>query len=580
MEWTIKGEPGAGLDATERPLSDLKCADARLILSSLESDSLAWTARTDNATGAGTIVPSAGQQVELFHNGIRRFRGNVTIPRAQLTQVVFTAEGPWWWMSRIQLTQEQVDPSGNTDTRPSFVFPTQDLKTSMTSLLERAIDDGVPIEIGQIDEMFTFPRITLAQMSYAQALAELMRIVPDAVAWFDYTGTGLPKLNITRRGAMPTVTVTLGSDAVEDLDVWPRLDLEVREVQVASVARDGTTGVASWESQTAGTPEVGKRQIVVVSGPEVTDFLPEEKDGTASIQSLAIPGGGIGRETLGAGSPHTETIITGAFKDFVLAADPLIATMIREYGSSFSDGLYLSNGGRFYVSAFASGSLASGAIYHDLDKLRVVAADDPTGFFPVISPDAIPSWLADENGVQVRTGAQLTGYVRYLGYPEPDAPSWWSDAVSKAEESLIGYPANDGGVQWERNLFFPFSIPIGLVDVEYSTLTSVIRQWSFDYIQPPADLAANLQATQDWIPYQGRIRSIADQVNGASQLGAVFNVVNSLPELATMKALPRRVSYEISRGRKTIELGAPSRVDFGTLANRFKRHPKDNFVYV
>ncbi len=581
MSWTIKGESGKALDETVRSLDSLGEIGARLTLASLDSDLFEATIATEDAAATGALIPDEGQQVELFHDSVRRFKGNITIPRVQIRQISITAEGPWWWMQRIQLTQDQDDAEGTTDARPSFVFPTQDLKTSITDLINRAITDGVPITLGTIDDMFTFPRITLSQMSYAQALAELMRIVPDAVAWFDYTGTGNPSLNVSRRGNMSTTTIALGTDNVEELDVWPRLDLEVKQVEVVGVERDSTTGDATWNSQASGTPTTGKNQIVVISGPEVNDFLPEEKDSQIELKTFAMPTGGTALSSLTESSTHSATDAGADILAFVKDREPIIAGFIREFGSDFGDYLIVSNGGRFNVSNFTSGSL-NGAPRQDLDKPNLVSTESTSGLYVVSNQEQVPDWLADENGLTV-VRASLTGWLRYTRYPEEDAPDFWQWIGDRAVRQMTGYLPNVSGQtsgEFQRNTFFEFSIPAILVSQAYATLTTVYRQWAFDYIQPPAGLAGNLQGAQDWIPHEGRIRTVADEVDGSPDLNKGINISNGRASLATMKALPKSIVYEIQRGRKTTNLGPPARADFGTLANRFKRHPKDNITYL
>ena len=228
MSWTIKGEALQPLDATLRSLDSLRIESCSLKFSSLASDTLVWTARTDNATGAGTIIPAAGQVVELWNGSTRKFKGWATAPRIGMKSVTVTIEGPWWWMTRINLTQQQVDGTAATLERPAFHFATGNLATSITALLDRATTDlGCPFARGVVATMYDVPAITLANMDCASALAELLRWVPDAVAWFNYTAsvsTTVPTLNISRRktglalGSMSAVAYTIGTAAVENCD--------------------------------------------------------------------------------------------------------------------------------------------------------------------------------------------------------------------------------------------------------------------------------------------------------------------------------------------------------------------------
>lgn len=581
MSWTIKGETGAALDATVRALDAVNFQSARLTLSSLEADQFEWTAATLNATGAGTTVPDLAQLVEVYESGVRRFRGHVTAPRIGIHTVQVICEGAWWWMDRIALTSLQTDETGASGERVSYVFPTQDLKTSMEALIDRAIANGVPILRGTVDAMFVFPRITLSEMSCAQALAQLMSIVPDAVAHFDYSGAGNPILNITRRGAMATSTVTVGTDAVEDLDLLPRLDLEVKKVSIQSVTRNATTGLNTWATQTSGTSTPGKNQILVTSGPEAANFLPKNRYDQVDIQSLTMPTGGISIDDLTTSSGHSATYITGAFKDFVVANDVNLATLIRQYGSSFSSYLKVSNGGRFLVSNTSAGG-SSGAFGFYLDKPRLLAKADPAGYYVVTTSAPIPDWATWENGISVLQ-ATLSGYARYSKYNAGTAvESWWNDVVPKAYAAQVGfeYGVTSSATDYQRNLFFQFSIPVQIIATSFPTLTTVYRQWDYDYVSTPSGLAAALVGAQNWIPWEGKIQTVADGVNGAQDLDKKWNVANALPACASMAALPKSIVYDIERGRKTVNLGSPARTDFGTLASRFRRSPKDNITYL
>lgn len=588
--WSIKGESGKALDATERALSSLPADTASLTLSVLESDVFEWSAVTADAAGTGVIIPDAGQLVEVFHDGTRRFRGHVTIPRVTTKALKVRAEGPWWWLRQIMLSSSQQDGTGSSADRASYVFPTQALSTSITALLTRAAllsrsDAGdastAKFAVGSIDTIFSFPRITLAEQSFAQALAELLSIGPDAVAWFDYSGTGLPVLNVTRRGNMSSQTYAIGTAAVEEIDLSPRLDLQVGHVAVQSVSRRTTDGKTQWVLDEAGTAAPGKNQIVVVSGPEVNDILPKDSYDSFQCQTIALPTDGVAVGTLSTASSHTATSITSALKTFVFENDETIATIIREFfGGSAPSELALSNGGRFLVSGYPTGNL-NGAPSFFFDRPNLISKEDPSGLYIVISADRVPEWAKTENGLTV-IDATLTSFVRYTLNHSQTAPDWWDEVVRRGVWSCVGYPANTGDTvgYYQRNIAFQSSIPVQLISASHGTLATIYRQWDYDYLSPPDGLAADLLAAQNWIPWQGFIVSVADDVDGASGLNLKTNVTGTLTDCATMAALSKSVIYEIMRGRKTLNLGAPARTDYGTLANRFRRHPKDNIVYL
>lgn len=582
--WQIKGEAGRALDATLRSLESLGITNTKLTFATLASDTFEWTGAIADATGTGAIIPDAGQVIEVFHNGTRRFRGHVTVPRLRTDRVEIRAEGPWWWMQRISLTSDQEDEASVMRERPVFVFPTQSLKVSIESLIDRLIANGVPMQRGTVADMFSFPRITLAEKSGAQAFADLMSICPDAVSYFDYSGASgtLPSLNVARRGAMTSETLTLGVDGVEVVDIWPRIDLEVASIKVGAAKRNATTGATEYQEQTSGTPAAGKNQVIVISGPEIGDFLPEDKDNTTQVQTFTMPTGGTAIGSIDTSTGHSATAVTGNARTFAITRDEQIATLSREYGTDFTNNLFLSNGGHFLVSAFITGNLSSGAQGILLDRPNLISVDSTTGMFPIFSGGLVPDWLEDENGYTV-TDATFVAYVRYTAGPLPSVPVFWDECVRRAERTIIGYPANTGSSSsssYQYNAFFLVRIPCKLISASFASLTTIYRAWAYDYVQPPAGLADGLLAAQDWVPYEGRIRTAYDDVDGAQALHKKYRLAGGYAPHATMDALPKTVRYDIERGRREIILGAPARVDFGSLAQRFRRHPKDNIVYI
>lgn len=569
MSWTIKGASGASLDATSRTLEELQISSGKLDFQSLAMDSLTWTAAIADATGSGTIVPDLGQVVELYSGSTRKFKGHVTAVRAGLRQMQVTVAGPWWWMDRTPLTQNQTDATGGTADRASYVFPTGNLTTMLTNLINRAIANGVPMALGTIATTYSVPKISLNNMTCAAALAELMRWVPDAVAWFDYSGM-TPTLNISRRksglaaGSLATTTLTLGSDPVtfEGEGLSPRLDLEVARVDLNYVTRQASTGKPQWANQGYGTAAAGKNQIVTVSGPEIVDFLPKDDFDSVQIQTSTLP------------PPST----------WVKANDSTLAGIVTEFGHCWGDvgttlttytGSSSSKTPQVFTFPAASYKLPNGASYTPTSGQRLV-----------ISPD-MPDWAKDAyNAVEV----QVTGtWIGQWKDSEQGVGVGWDDAMialrdasnQKAanawETSNTSGPDADYRNDWCALIYHARGF---LIDTAFTTLTTVYKPWDYDYLTPPAGLAQALKEAQDWVPWEGSLTLVADDVSGDNLLSARYNLANALAPCATMATLARGVSHDIVRGRTTLELGSPSRTDFGSLVARIRREPADNIVYL
>ena len=565
--WTIKGQSGLRpdgqpwtLDAIARTLEELAITSAYLDFQSLAGDSVRWTAATLDATGAGTIVPDAGQIVELWKDGVRKFRGHVTGIRAGMDQITITAEGPWWWLERTNLTSDQTSAGGTTAERPVYVFPTGDLKTHLEALIDRAIANGVPMARGTVAAAYAIPQATLAAQPCSEALATLLAWMPDSVAWFDYSGA-TPTLNIGRRGDFTATTYTLGTDAVEQGELTPRLDLEVTRNELHYVTRNATTGMPEWATQASGTYTPGKRQIVAVSGPEIVDFLPRDDFDSSYITA---PGHSsdpkwivwLGDQGLGPaiGSGHLSSTAYGALQSGI---------------GNYQAGQWPTQVPSFSPIAvaptrciYSDGSAASGyiSIQRGIPDWAVTAAEGRRGR---VVGTWVAAWL-DMYGAMPGWFQQLiSGSTTGRCYPHYTSKYTSTTVYSVEPATYLARAIN------MECIFFP-----GPID------GTVYKPWEYSYLTPPAGLAANLVAAQNWVPWEGPLTLVADDCSGDNLLPAKYNLANSLPPCAAMGALARGVSHDLMRGRTTIELGAPARLDFGTLVSRIRREPKDNIVYL
>lgn len=558
MGWQIKGESGATLNATLRDLDALRVRDWTLKFQSLADDTLVWTAEADDAAGTGTIVPDAGQVVELWKDGARIFKGHVGKPQVGLRTVSVTAYGPWWWMQRIALSGENADGEGTVAERGSYVFPTQGLKTSIESLIDRMIAKAVPIARGTVHGMFQVPKITLSNMSFGSALAELMRWCPDSVAWFDYSGT-TPELNIYRRGDMTALSYTIGSDRIEDVAINPRLDLEVARVELKYVTRNATTGRPKWAALNDGTAAPGKRQIITVSGPEIVAYLP--KDDFESVQV----------ETITSLSTYAEK------------TDATLAALRKEYGA-------LPGGVASQVTTY-SGQTGSG--YYGVPTTykfpgTTYLRDDGTYISSagkyIVKTGALPEWAAKLLGA-INVTVSGTWIAEWKDSVYGDRG--WSDAFI----AMRGGAATGRG--WERApvsnsdippskdwLARPWSFQAVMINTELLTKTTYYKPWDYDYLSPPSNLAETLLNAQNWVPWEGTVTLVGDDVSGYNGVRRKVNILGGYPAHATMGALVKSVTYQPMRGRWTYELGAPARADFGTMVSRVRRDPSDNIVYL
>ena len=545
MAYTINGEAGAELDATSRTLESLRIEAATLRYASLASDTLTWTARTLNATGAGTIVPSVGQVVELWQDGVRRFRGHVSIPRPGAKQMTISAEGPWSWLAKTPLTSMQADSAGTSAERVSFVLPTQSLRTSIISLANRAIALGLPMQLGTVDAFYDVPNMTLSDQSFAQAFSNLLAWAADAVLWWDHSVSGYPAMHVTRRANMTALEVVIGQD-VELLEIAPRVDLEVSQVGINYVTRNPTTGRPLWAAQNAGVGVVGKRQLVTVSGPEIVDFLPKDDFDSVQVQ-------------------------TGVVSDaYVISRDSNLAGLKQSFGSVGGVGTAILHNGGTATNPTYLAKYFPPMRYYATDGTEVSVGTRKLLLNDVMLPDwAAKSLQAQEvsiTGTWIATTFEITATF-----------DGWRDSAASSGQLLSW-----NGIKFNYFWWFaiPFKITAMLVNANYPALTSIYKPWEYNFMTPPAGLAEGLRTAQNWTPWEGPITQAAQDWTAANVLNRKVRITNGRTEHAAMDALLQSVDFDLMRGRRTLNLGAPARIDFGTLVDRIRRDPQDNIVYL
>jgi hypothetical protein len=363
------------------------------------------------------------------------------------------------------------------------------------------------------------------------------------VSWFDYSGT-VPTLNVYRRDPTETtaITYTIGTDAVELCDLTPRLDLEVKLVDLNFVTRTATTGRPAWASQTAsaGTHTAGQRQIVTVSGPEIVDYLPKDDFATETIQTVAA----------------------GIYEyDQVYALDPVLKSAVDEYG-------YVQWSHSFW-GAVGSRPALDPAI---LSGHRIIAG-------------TYQDWMAKGSGTRpaiTKTTTRVAGWLYFSYVTGTGIPGGgYGNAVASLIEqgrAIGGYYTISGTGHYIWAYFCDYQIET--IDVSYTTATALYKAWEYDYLVPPAGLAAALRDAQNWVPWEGPLTLVGDDCSGDNLLPHKYHLAGTLPVCATMGALARGVTHELMRGRTVIDLGAPARLDFGSLVSRIRREPQDNIVYL
>lgn len=558
--WELSGGEISGT----KDIDELGARGAILTMGSLVEDKLRFSQVFEDASAAQEIGDL--QEITLWRNGVRYFKGWVTETRARDTssnglQIDTTISGVWWWLLQTPLSGEaKGSDGGDLKERIAFAFDTGDLRSHIIAAIDRSKTLGVSIDVGGISSCFDIPQITLKQMSIADAIVELMRFIPDAVAWIDYA-PDVPTFNIKRRAVAAVETLTVGQPPCTSIDVNPRLELETTQVSISFVDR-AADGASIFKEQIHGTATNGKRQILTVSGPELDTFLPNDLFDTYAAETVA--------------GSAVETAALSAIAGFDAAKT---AGLTNELA-------FDSYSANFYATAALAGTQTSPQSF----TLPAVTYKTPSG--QTVSPtgkhifigDTPPEWMKTEHGAQEVIIAGKWWYLHStqngdIGHDIAE-PAWHDD-LPGVTALRSGY-MNSGIYGWTYNHLYgaDFEFTAWLVDTDYSTETTLYKTSDYTFVQPPAGFAQALLETQNFIPYEGVLKVAAQEAGGFDARGRCINIAGSLPKHATMKAMVQSVSLDLQTGSTSIELGVAKRLSFLGLVNRFRRTASDNIIWL
>lgn len=565
VAWTITGEAGKALDATSRTPDAMGVEDLIVRFVSGGIGTMSWRIALPLADGTGILAPEIRQKVTLWRDGTRYFQGHCIRRRpvydGDAWSMVIQVADIWWWFDQVPLTSVQTDQAGNNGTRQAFVFGSGSLTTSFSAWLTRAAALGVPVALPASSVLATtydIPRITVTAASVAAAGLDLQRWVPDAMFQVDHS-PAVPVINVLRRkaglaaGSAATRTLTLGADGVESVDLQPKLELEVSRVVVDSAARD-SQGRGLYQTLGSGAAVAGRTQIITVSGPESIDTtLPQDEFESVTVRSKLIKPSGV--------------LTSELFEIY----DPRIK-------ASGATGLGI---GPFTASTAGGGSYTLPSVPALVEKKDGGALPGGrTRFLTIGEPKSW--WTRDGIGWETAR-AQATLYYRiYSPVPVPNGyspnPPDWVEAIGMQHSNYL--LAVTGGFQRVDVYYTTSSVLFPAVDTAWNVDTTLYRQEDYSFVIPPAGLAANLLAAQNFIPYEGDVVVSHEDLPAGNPVGTCINIANGPAELSAVRAMVQSAEMDVQNGIERLTCGASPRLAYEDLVRRFKRTGFDVFDFV
>lgn len=572
--WTIEGESGKSFPATTRTIgNDLGMVSAKVTFRSCGVDTFVYTMEVESSTPS-TDIPELTQTVTLFRNGTRYFHGHVTDIKersnASSSTLTVTVSGPWFYAENIPLTVSQTDGIGVASDRPGLILTGFSTSQSiLTYIIDRGIALGVPWQRGTISSSFQMPPQTYNQHSVAEGITEMVRMVPDAMQWIDYSTTP-PTINVTRRGV--ATTRTIAATDCTSYEINPVIQLAVTQVNLPYASR-AANGSRVHLVQTAGSFTVGKTGWAVISGPEVDTFLPPDDP----VESYQI-----------------QTVATGAtqaqFEGYLLGRDPTVLRLNAEFGLSWygnnntNDRSTLNVGNGEIVQYFNSQQTSGGGTGNQFVAFAPTFINNsglPVSGHFIYDTSGIPDWVATKyNAVKVT--------YEYLIYVVRE---WRNSVYGSAPPNVLGladFASGAGFWQGYWNVFGSSRDRISIfwikpqgeglvIQSSFPAGATIYKPVTYTFTAPPADLAANLLTAQSWTPYEGNIEINEDDVGGTRYRGCKIDLTGSrVTAHATMGALVSAEEVDLFSNVLSISLGAPPRINFQQFMDKIRQPPQAN----
>jgi hypothetical protein len=586
--FTLTGEAGKALGNVGYSLAALGVQDAVLSLRSLDVDTLTFSLR-DN--GNRPAIPDDGQWITLKDDAGQVLFTGIAKRSFRFPERIYTYE-----ISNVYQGMMETPLLGS-DGRPFLIYDMDELQDRIRDILTRASNAGLPFQAPSAEDMPTLylaPKMAFRAASYASALEDVLKWVPDVVSFADYS-TSPPTLRFRCRSQSPAATLDLDSDGhkATAIELTALPEARALGVKLAYARRSGDSLILSLEQQAGDFQAETNRSIsIFLSGVERTDALVSDALTSAQLALIKI---------------NELITVTGAGVDAAAATAALSldwaaclerdadlqAAAAAQPGFTMGPGGYFSLYSSIGCSGGASGNLNSyntGGLY--LGNANATAA---TGWY-AIKPDAFTTAQLNTAGATKATryisGKLLTYRVALasntgMNVLQTNQPTK-CQAYTGWTQGYTFYCADEADY-YRKYLSYTAFYPVDAINMSPSAVAAAVKAAAAgtqasgfieraEFVEAPPDLAANYFARQDWTPYKGSL-TLAPTAPDFPAPGDFLSVRGEgLPaEWATMKVPVAELALDLRTGAATVAIGPSPRMDFSSLVDRLRIPPEDNY---
>ncbi|MBC8011462.1 MAG: hypothetical protein H7067_15365 [Burkholderiales bacterium] len=550
FQYSVGGGPRQGFAGASLAKPRLARANMRPDMAEIDHLAATWLSDALFAYKADITIwrVEGGAAVRVFR-GLRRLAPRFKGVEAQT--LAYTIEGPWDWLMRRPLVQNQAVPPLEGEGPPVMVPQgllvlgqddtgvTVNVGQALGAIIDYAIDIGVPITKGVI-EGFDFQAgwDQIRDLQVSDGITRLLQVAPDAVVEWDST-TVNPTINIRRCADLPAVTLALAPEGAAPEDFGPLGYAELESCRI--VDRPDLVIPGAWlyfrsTDTNNGVPQVRIDEDIA----KAEGALPTDENALVRTIELA----GSNRSTSTISQKCVTGIIPVGLGEILTPDDGTDFTNLLKFFARADALKWLLDDG-VTCSKLTPGSLVSGTFREALiinEETGEVTRDFPdTSLVRELVEGGITPWM--EGGSLNRKG----------------------------EEQEVTYTVEGTRTEGEgdETTVTPFSAVLtrAFMATNVSTRTYNYAESSDETEgEPvPTGLAASLYAAMSAVQYEGSFTLRERECTLWARPGLVINLTGGRDEWEDMKAIIQNVSYDLTTGTTQVTLGFNRELGAGDL---------------
>jgi hypothetical protein len=426
----------------------------------------------------------------------------------------------------------------------------------ITTIIQYAKSKGLNITKGQIDDGINWYRTESKDRTCAEMIREMLKLMPDLVAWIDNT-TSPARFNVTPRDSMPQQIYTIGQDNVTSHSVT-RHDSERVPCVVIRYEKPITVDSENYT-------EI------------IEDIAPSNGDPTqlgTFIETVGIRGGVYQNEYA---RIVTDTIpqddaSEDSIKEWWIRYTPQLAAIAESQGLSDlrdliklpDDDVPEDNVKKHTVNVVDDGLEAPDPI--NPKSTPLVQTDAAADYPRHIIEGVLPEW-AGKRYRPVRAEATLA-------IIKADAEAISDDALKASILAIFTDPKTFDGKDYLTALFTGQVTGTNAVSKNYKRVVT-----SDPGEDPPTGIARDLLSQLNQDRYSGSISVVGQDPDVITQVGQVINVNGGRSEWASMNETIQQVTHNVKDGTTDITFGPPQNLGANDLIDRLRASRVNQFGY-